>query len=163
MQRLTISLDDNIAQAIDDFMLARGYSNRSEAIRDLVRDSLIRSQEAPQTKHCVAAVSYVYDYDGRDLALRLDRAQHEHHDLTISSMRTRLDEDALQKIASTTMGEYFRAPSANELKKIYRALGSKLAFEKQRPTEVTAVFAGLGALLAAAAAMLSLLWFNRIL
>ena len=91
MQRLTISLDDNIAQAIDDFMLARGYSNRSEAIRDLVRDSLIRSQEAPQTKHCVAAVSYVYDYDGRDLALRLDRAQHEHHDLTISSMRTRLD------------------------------------------------------------------------
>jgi Ca-activated chloride channel family protein len=79
------------------------------------------------------------------------------------SMRTRLDEDALQKIASTTMGEYFRAPSANELKKIYRALGSKLAFEKQRPTEVTAVFAGLGALLAAAAAMLSLLWFNRIL
>ena len=79
------------------------------------------------------------------------------------SMRTRLDEDALQKIASTTMGEYFRAPSANELTKIYRALGSKLAFEKQRPTEVTAVFAGLGALLAAAAAMLSLLWFNRIL
>ena len=79
------------------------------------------------------------------------------------SMRTRLDEDALQKIASTTMGEYFRAPSAAELKKVYRALGSKLAFEKQRPTEVTAVFAGLGALLAATAAMLSLLWFNRIL
>ncbi len=79
------------------------------------------------------------------------------------SMRTRLDEDALQKIASTTMGEYFRAPSGAELKKIYRALGSKLAFEKQRPTEVTAVFAGLGALLATAAALLSLLWFNRIL
>jgi CopG family nickel-responsive transcriptional regulator len=39
----------------------------------------------------VAAVSYVYDYDGRDLAMRLDRAQHDHHDLTISSMRTRLD------------------------------------------------------------------------
>ena len=76
MQRLTISLDDTIAQAIDDFMEARGYSNRSEAIRDLVRDSLIRSQEAPQTKHCVAAVSYVYDYDGRDLALRLDYQLH---------------------------------------------------------------------------------------
>ena len=118
MQRLTISLDDNIAQAIDDFMLARGYSNRSEAIRDLVRDSLIRSQEAPQTKHCVAAVSYVYDYDGRDLALRLDRAQHEHHDLTISSMRTRLDHRhcmeitllkgemaAVRKLAETVIAE----------------------------------------------------------
>jgi Ca-activated chloride channel family protein len=79
------------------------------------------------------------------------------------SMRTRLDEESLQKIASTTLGEYFRAPSASELKKIYRKLGAKLAFEKQRPTEVTAVFAGLGALLAAAAALLSMAWFNRIL
>jgi CopG family nickel-responsive transcriptional regulator len=43
------------------------------------------------TPYCVAAVSYVYDYDGRDLAARLDRAHHEHHDLTISTMRTRLD------------------------------------------------------------------------
>ena len=79
------------------------------------------------------------------------------------SMRTRLDEEALQKIASTTLGEYFRAPNANELKKIYRTLGAKLAFEKQRPTEVTAVFAGIGALLASVAALLSMLWFNRIL
>lgn len=79
------------------------------------------------------------------------------------SMRTRLDEDALQKIASTTHGEYFRAANAGELKKVYRTLGSKIAFEKQRPTEVTAAFAGVGALLATVAALLSLLWFNRIL
>ena len=79
------------------------------------------------------------------------------------SMRARLDEEALQKIASTTHGEYFRAANAGELKKIYRALGAKLAFEKQRPTEVTAIFAGLGAVLAALAALLSMVWFNRIL
>lgn len=92
MQRLTISLDDSIADAIDRFMEAKGYSNRSEAIRDLVRDSLSRANgDAALTHDCVAAVSYVYDYDGRDLALRLDRAQHEHHDLTIATMRTRLD------------------------------------------------------------------------
>jgi Ca-activated chloride channel family protein len=79
------------------------------------------------------------------------------------SMRTRLDEDALQKVASTTRGEYFRAADARELRKIYLTLGAKLAFEKQRPTEVTAVFAGLGALLATIAALLSMVWFNRIL
>jgi Ca-activated chloride channel family protein len=79
------------------------------------------------------------------------------------SMRARLDEESLQKIASTTHGEYFRAANAGDLKKIYRTLGAKLAFEKQRPTEVTAVFAGLGAVLAALAALLSLIWFNRIL
>ena len=92
MQRLTISLDDNIADAIDRFMAEKGYNNRSEAIRDLVRDSLLRmKRDQHLTQDCVAAVSYVYDYDGRDLALRLDRAQHEHHDLTIATMRTRLD------------------------------------------------------------------------
>src|ERR1700710_1975383 len=92
VHRLTISLDDTIAAAIDAFMEKQGYSNRSEAVRDLVRDALVRSEGAgPSTHRCVAAVSYVYDYDGRDLAMRLDKAQHENHDLTISSMRTRLD------------------------------------------------------------------------
>jgi len=79
------------------------------------------------------------------------------------SMRTRLDEDALQKIASTTRGEYFRAANAADLKKVYRTLGTKIAFEKQRPAEVTAIFAGVGALLATIGALLSMLWFNRVL
>ena len=118
MQRLTISLDDGIAQAIDQFMAAKGYNNRSEAIRDLVRDALVRSDAAPATRDCIAAVSYVYDYDGRDLAMRLDRAQHEHHDLTISSMRARLDHRhcmevtflkgetvAVRKLAETVIAE----------------------------------------------------------
>lgn len=92
MQRVTISLDDATAEAIDAFMARSGHSNRSEAIRDLVRDSLVRSEDvATQSEDCIAAVSYVYNYDGRDLAIRLDRAQHEHHDLTISSTRARLD------------------------------------------------------------------------
>lgn len=81
-----------MAAEIDAFMMAKGYSSRSEAMRDLVRDALLRSNAVGvSTRNCIAAVSYVYDYDGRDLALRLERAQHEHHDINISSMRTRLD------------------------------------------------------------------------
>ncbi len=92
MHRLTISLDDSMAAEIDAFMTAKGYSSRSEAMRDLVRDALLRSSaNSVSAPDCIAAVSYVYDYDGRDLALRLERAQHEHHDITIASMRTRLD------------------------------------------------------------------------
>lgn len=118
MQRLTISLDDNMAEAIDAYMAKRGYSNRSEAMRDLVREALTRTETGPATDQCVAAVSYVYDYDGRDLAMRLDRAQHEHHDITISSMRTRLDHrhcmevtmfrgrtEAVRRIAEATIAE----------------------------------------------------------
>jgi Ca-activated chloride channel family protein len=79
------------------------------------------------------------------------------------SMRVRLDEEKLKQVARTTEGEYFRADSAMDLKKIYGRLGAKLAFEKQQPTEITALFAGLGALLAGLGALLSMLWFNRVL
>lgn len=79
------------------------------------------------------------------------------------SMRTRLDEDALKKIAALTEGEYFQAANAADLTKVYRTLSAKLSFEKQRPTEITALVVALGTLLATAAAMLSMWWFNRIL
>ena len=79
------------------------------------------------------------------------------------SMRVRLDEEKLKQVARTTEGEYFRADSAMDLKKIYSRLSAKLAFEKQQPTEITALFAGLGALLAGLGALLSMLWFNRVL
>ena len=77
--------------------------------------------------------------------------------------RVRLDEEALQKIAAVTQGEYFRAGNANELKKIYQYLSARLTLEKKTPTEVTALFIGFGAALAMLAALLSMWWFNRVL
>ncbi|MCC6474333.1 MAG: VWA domain-containing protein, partial [Burkholderiales bacterium] len=79
------------------------------------------------------------------------------------SMRVKLDEDVLKKIATTSGGEYFRAANARELKKIYQYLSARLTLEKMQQTEVTALFAALGAALAMSAALISLLWFNRIL
>jgi Ca-activated chloride channel family protein len=78
------------------------------------------------------------------------------------SMRVRLDEDTLKKVASITGGEYFRAGTAPDLKKIYKALSAKLAFDKHISTEVTSLFVALGAVFAMTGALLSLLWFNRI-
>ena len=78
------------------------------------------------------------------------------------SMRVRLDEEALKSIANITRGEYFQAATAADLKKIYRALNAKLVFEKKE-TEVTALFAAAAAVSAVLSALLSLLWFNRIL
>lgn len=79
------------------------------------------------------------------------------------SMRVRLDETLLRKVADMTRGEYFHAGSAAGLSGIYRTLSAKLAVEKQRATEVTAIFAAVGAALAMLAAALSMLWFNRLL
>jgi Ca-activated chloride channel homolog len=78
------------------------------------------------------------------------------------SMRVRLDEDALKTIADVTKGEYFYAGTATDLTKIYRTLNSHLVLEK-KATEVTALFAAAGAILAMLSGLLSLLWFNRIL
>jgi Ca-activated chloride channel family protein len=78
------------------------------------------------------------------------------------SMRVRLDEETLKSIANKTSAEYYYAGTAQDLKKVYEALSSKLTVEKKE-TEVAALFALAAAALALASAGLSLLWFNRIL
>jgi Ca-activated chloride channel family protein len=77
------------------------------------------------------------------------------------SMRVRLDEETLKNISVLTHGEYFYAGTAEDLKKVYESLSSRMVVERKE-TEVTALFAALGALLAAAAAGLSLWWFGRV-
>lgn len=73
-----------------------------------------------------------------------------------------LDEASLKQIANVTQGEYFHAGTANDLRKVYESLSSKLVFE-QRQSEVTALFAAAAALFAVLAAALSMLWFGRIM
>jgi Ca-activated chloride channel family protein len=77
------------------------------------------------------------------------------------SMRVRLDEETLKNISALTQGEYFYAGTAEDLKKVYESLSSRMVVERKE-TEITALFAALGALLAAAAAGLSLWWFGRV-
>jgi CopG family nickel-responsive transcriptional regulator len=94
MQRVTITLDDALTEAFEGYMVRRGYHNRSEAIRDLIRDRLHSEQLAAQPAgHCVATLSYIYNHHERELAARLTSAHHEHHDLTISTMHVHLSHD----------------------------------------------------------------------
>ncbi|MGO4763206.1 VWA domain-containing protein [Cupriavidus sp. 2KB_3] len=79
------------------------------------------------------------------------------------SARVKLDEQVLKQVADITGAEYFRLEDASQLKKVYRALSAKLAFDKRNQVEVTAFFAALGALLAGCAGLLSLWWFGRVL
>jgi Ca-activated chloride channel family protein len=77
------------------------------------------------------------------------------------SFRAQLDEDTLKAVAKITQGEYFHASNAEDLKKIYQMLNSRLVLTK-RETEITALFSALAAVVAVGAAGLSMLWFNRI-
>jgi Ca-activated chloride channel homolog len=79
------------------------------------------------------------------------------------SMRVRLDEGVLKKIAAATDGEYFRAANAAELNQIYRGLSRQLTFDKQQLTEITAFLVAGAALALLAAVLLSMAWYGRIL
>ena len=79
------------------------------------------------------------------------------------SMRVRLDEETLRKVATVTRGEYFQARDAADLRKVYEHLSARLALERRSSSEVTAIFVAIGAALAMLGAILSMFWFSRIL
>ncbi len=94
MRHLTISVDDELADTFDRLVKEKGYGSRSEAFRDLLRtaigDTHIREGAA---KHCVGVLSYVYNHHERQLSRRLTSMQHDHHDVTVSTMHAHLDHD----------------------------------------------------------------------
>jgi CopG family nickel-responsive transcriptional regulator len=94
MERFTISLDESLAQEFDTLIRARGYANRSEAVRDMLRSELEKDRLAREdAPYCVASLSYVYNHHERRLAERLTDLQHHAHDLVVSSMHVHLDHD----------------------------------------------------------------------
>jgi len=94
MERFTISLDADLAVEFDKLIKARGYSNRSEAVRDMLRSRLESfRRERGEARNCVANLSYVYNHHERELAERLTQLQHDHHNLSVSAMHAHLDHE----------------------------------------------------------------------
>ena len=93
LSRIGISLDDDLLARFDDLIAGRGYGNRSEAIRDLIREDLVREEwegaddEAPR----VAVAVLVYDHHERELGQKLTSAQHAHHEIVVSTMHVHMD------------------------------------------------------------------------
>jgi len=92
MERFTISMDEQLFEQFDKLMHARGYINRSEAIRDLVREHLETARIAQDIEgYCIATLSYIYNHHERELASQVTSVHHHHHDLTLSSMHVHMD------------------------------------------------------------------------
>jgi CopG family nickel-responsive transcriptional regulator len=92
LTRISISLESALLDAFDHSIEARGYATRSEAIRDLIRDQLVREEAEHAAGEQVAVVTLVYDHHARELAARLIDKQHHHHDLVVSSLHVHLGE-----------------------------------------------------------------------
>jgi CopG family transcriptional regulator, nickel-responsive regulator len=99
MHRVTITLDDELMSDLDELIAVRGYQNRSEAIRDLARAGLHEAKlHSGQERDCLGALVYVYDHPARELAKRLTRSFHEHHDMSLATLHVHLDHESCMEV-----------------------------------------------------------------
>ena len=89
--RFGISIDERLLKRFDSLIDEKGYINRSEATRDLIRNALVEEEWARENQEMVGTVSLVYDHHTRDLADKLTEHQHSHHKEIISALHVHLD------------------------------------------------------------------------
>jgi len=89
--RFGVSLDESLLKRFDRLIADKAYANRSEAIRDLIRDSLVSEQWEAGTEETAGTITLVYSHDTRELTDTLNEIQHHHHAAVISSMHIHLD------------------------------------------------------------------------
>lgn len=99
MQRVTLTLDDDLLAALDALSQRRSYHNRSEAARDLLRGALAQEAPADPEKQGFAVLTYVYEHEKRELASRLVATQHHHHDLSVATLHVHISHDDCLEIA----------------------------------------------------------------
>ena len=99
MQRLTITIDDDLVAEVDGFMETRGYANRSEAVRDLIRGGLEQTNlEEARGRDCIATLSYIYDHAARELPKRLTQEFHDHHHLAQATLHVHISHDSCLEV-----------------------------------------------------------------
>lgn len=107
--RFGVSMASQLLGRFDELIEKQGYTNRSEAIRDLVRDRLVESAWEEDKGRMVGAVVLVYDHEMRTLGDRLTGLQHQLGHLVISSMHVHLDDrDCLEVVVMKGAGEEVR-------------------------------------------------------
>lgn len=90
--RFGVSMDGRLLARFDQLIAEKGYSNRSEAIRDLIRGELVEQSWEEDDEETVGTITLVYDHEMRDLTERLIDYQHQVHGAVISSLHVHLDE-----------------------------------------------------------------------
>lgn len=89
--RFGVSLDEHLLAQFDRVIARKGYTNRSEAIRDLIRESLVREQWELGSDEVVGTLTLVYNHEVRDLTDKLTDLQHAHYKAIVSALHVHLD------------------------------------------------------------------------
>jgi CopG family nickel-responsive transcriptional regulator len=91
--RFGVSMEKNLLESFDELISRKGYTNRSEALRDLVRDHLVEEEWKTEKKEMIGTITIVYNHHSRGLSDILTDLQHQFLNLIISTMHVHLDED----------------------------------------------------------------------
>ncbi len=98
LTRTGIAMDSELLARFDRFILKQGYTNRSEAVRDLVRDRLITAAVEDPEVSVVGSITLIYDHHSRLLPDKLTKLQHDHHNLVIATTHAHLDHDTCLEV-----------------------------------------------------------------
>ena len=117
--RFGVSIEERLLKNFDRLIAQKGYQNRSEAIRDLIRDSFVQEEGKEGTREMVGTIAIVYSHHTRELSRTLTDMQHRFYKTILSTLHVHLDEDhCLEVLVVRGKG--------NELKKIGdRLIGTK--------------------------------------
>ena len=91
--RFGVSLDSDLLERFDGLCTERCYQTRSEAIRDLIRNTLVQQEWEEDDRELAGTLTLVYDHHKSDLAQRLMEIQHDYHALIVTSLHVHLDHD----------------------------------------------------------------------
>lgn len=98
LSRIGIALDSDLLRRFDSSIARRGYTNRSEAFRDLIRDRLVSEQTAMPSATVVGTVTLIYDHHAHGVTEKLTGIQHQHHQLIVSTSHAHLDHDSCLEV-----------------------------------------------------------------
>lgn len=93
LQRIGVAIDGDLLDQFDELIARRGYTNRSEAFRDLIRADLVNEVAEQPSTVIVGAITLLYDHHVRLLSEKLTSLQHDHHHAILSSLHVHLDHD----------------------------------------------------------------------
>ena len=93
LSRIGVAIDTGLLEKFDRLISERGYTNRSEAFRDLIRDDLVRTNAESPDSQVIGTVPLVYDHHVRLLQEKLTAIQHDHHHAILSTLHVHLDHD----------------------------------------------------------------------
>ncbi len=98
--RFGVSAEEELLQNFDRLIASQGYANRSEALRDLMRDALVKSrlEDAPETSEVLGSLTLVYDHHASDLSEKMNSLQHDFFNFIVSVLHVHISHDDCMEV-----------------------------------------------------------------